>query len=245
MQLAGAGWTDHDLVTIRTSYDLAASLFAGAERGSGKPFIDHLIGCASCALLGGAAPAVVAAAVLHAAYDQGDFGDGCTGATRAHRRRVQDAVGREVEALVHGYETFAWGPADAAAAGAALDRASVATRAVLLVRVANEIDDALDAGLVVSGKATSPTGRVPAGTVVGLAEQLGPPSFADLARRTLLADAVALPDVLVIGNVGSRRRLPASARTRHRTVARRQVRRVGRALVRRVTPRANPNGRRR
>ena len=96
-QLSVEPWSSREFALVRAAWELAAGLFAGAERGSGKPFVDHLIGTASGVSIGGGNPDTVAAALVHAAYDQGDFGDGHRGALASHRRRVRAALGATVE----------------------------------------------------------------------------------------------------------------------------------------------------
>lgn len=211
-QLTDAGWASRDLALVRAAWDLAASLFAGAERGSGKPFIDHLVGTASGVVVGGGDAGVAAAALLHAAYEQGDFGDGRTGATASHRARVSDAVGPEAEELVLGYHELGWGPAVAADAARTAANAKGTARSVLLMRVANEVDDALDGALALSGKASAPSHATAVHEiVVDLAETVGTPALAAIARRELLGETPVMPRELVIGAIVSTVRRPASS----------------------------------
>jgi hypothetical protein len=46
-QLRNAGYDEADLVCIHQAYQLACQVFTGFFRGSGKPFIAHLVGTAS------------------------------------------------------------------------------------------------------------------------------------------------------------------------------------------------------
>ena len=229
VQLANAGWSSAELTSVRTAFDLAASLFTAAERGSGKPFIDHLVGTASGVLLGGGSTDAVVAALLHSVYDQGDFGDGRTGAQAVRRRRIASVVGAGVEDLVFRYHRLGWGPAVAANAVANVGGASEPERAVLLMRVANEVDDAVDGGLVLSGKEHLPGyGAQVHEAAVALAERVGTRDFASLARRELLGEPPAFPPELIVGAVASRVRMPASARLRLRV----QAVRMGMPVVR-------------
>ena len=106
----------------------------------GKPFVDHLVGTASIAADAGERLDVVIAALLHAAYNSGDFGDGTrVFVTAAKRRRVQRVIGVSAERLVAAYSRFPWSPV----AVAALARRPVPfegiERDVLVLRLANEI----------------------------------------------------------------------------------------------------------
>lgn len=232
-QLTESGWASDELASVRAAWDLAASLFAGAERGSGKPFIDHLVGTASGVLVGGGSAAAVAAALLHAAYDQGDFGDGRTGPTASHRARLSAAVGAEAEDLVLRYHELGWGPSVAAEAAQTAANASPSARSVLLMRVANEVDDVLDGALLLAGKASRPshTGAVHE-IVVEIAVEVGTPALAAIARRELLGDAPVILPELVIGSVVSTVRLPASSCRRPSVLAVRWTARARRLLGR-------------
>lgn len=214
-QLVDTGWSSTELASIRAAYDLAASLFVGAERGSGKPFIDHLVGSASGVLLGGGNADAVAAALLHAAYAQGDFGDGRSRTRDANRRRVRAAVGAAVENLAFAYDQLGWSPAVAATAVANVAAASAPERSVLLMRVANEVDDALDGELVLSGKQhLVEHTHVVHQSVVELAERIGTPELASMARDVLLTAPPRFPPELIVGAIDSRMRMPKSARPR-------------------------------
>lgn len=215
-QLARQEWSSDDLRLIRRAFDLAATLFVGAERGSGKPFIDHLVGTASGVVVGGGRPEDVAAALLHAAYDQGDFGDGRTGPRPTHRWTVRAAVGERVELLIHGYHVLGWTAEVAREAVGAIGALDDVSRSVLLIRIANELDDAVDGGLRVSGKQRLRVhDREVRDATARLAEALGGPSFGELVRRTLDGDdAASVPPELILDHVGSHRRLPLSARSR-------------------------------
>lgn len=177
----------------------------------------------------------IAAALLHAANDQGDFGDGRSGPTARHRQRISKAVGGTVETLVYDYHRLGWGPRKDTSAVDGTDPR------VLLIRVANEIDDALDGGLVLSGKERLPEHcRSMHELDVHLAERFGTPMLASLASEVLLTSPTRFPSVLLVGAVRSRVRLPASARYRLLPwlpqMGDRAARR-GRAVLRRVVTR--------
>ena len=131
-------------VHVRSAYELAMELFAGRYRACGRPFVSHLVGTASVLARHGAEHELVVAGVLHAAYEHGDFGTGRTGALPDHRRRVRDVAGSRVEDLVARYHAL-----DTDRVSAALD---VADHPLVRMRVANEIDDCLDRGLLYSGE---------------------------------------------------------------------------------------------
>ncbi|HXH05508.1 MAG TPA: HD domain-containing protein [Vicinamibacterales bacterium] len=152
-QMRRAGYAERDLDLVRRAYELGTVLFAGAYRGSGKPLLAHLVGTASILVSVRARPETVAAAVLHAAYMLGEFGDGRRGATPAKRARVREAVGRDVEALIDRYDALAWNATAIPGIAARAATLEGADREALLIRLANELEDHLDLGVLYCGNA--------------------------------------------------------------------------------------------
>lgn len=87
-----------ELALIRRAYDLAAQLYSASFQADGKPFVIHVVSVASTLALLGLPSEVVAAALLHNVYNNGDFGDGRRRNADPHRRRrVAAAVDERVE----------------------------------------------------------------------------------------------------------------------------------------------------
>src|SRR5436309_10586495 len=99
-ELRGGKYSAADITCIRAAYELAMVLFTGRYRGSGKPFLAHLVGTASILTSMQVRAPVVAAGLLHASYTQGEFGNGWSGTDPVKRERLRTAVGAEVEDLV-------------------------------------------------------------------------------------------------------------------------------------------------
>ncbi len=93
-QLHDAGYTHSDVIWVRDAYELAATLFAGQYRGSGKPFVAHLVGTASILAAIDAPPSAVVAGLMHAVYTHGDFG---VARWRTRRARVRARIGVPAE----------------------------------------------------------------------------------------------------------------------------------------------------
>jgi hypothetical protein len=128
-------------------------LFSARFRPSGKPFVAHLVGTASILARFGASVTVVTAGLLHAAYDQGDFGSGRNGITEAKRRQVHKGVGAEVEALIAGYTILQWNRSTFSAIlgelqnrrpGAGRGSIDPSMENILLIRLANDLEDLVD-----------------------------------------------------------------------------------------------------
>lgn len=146
-QLHGLGFDAAQLLRIRDVYRLALKLFSDRYRANGKPFVAHLVGTASILAAVGARPEVVAAGLLHAAYDNGDFVDSIGIATAANRRVVRDCAGADVEELVAAYHRLKWNRAVVEALLPQHRSFSREMQDVLLMRLANEIEDHVGLGM--------------------------------------------------------------------------------------------------
>ena len=180
-QLVDLGYSEADLTTVARSYELSMALFPGTYRASGKPFLAHLVGTAGIiATLRARAP-VVATGLLHAAYTHGEFGNGWLGVSNAKRARVRAAVGPEIEDLVARYTALRWAPATIPAIRARLDAMTGLERDVLLVRLANELEDHLDLGILYPGDVPRRLRfmREDLPAAVEMAERLGYPELAE------------------------------------------------------------------
>jgi (p)ppGpp synthase/HD superfamily hydrolase len=150
-QLQRDGYSNTDLSCILKAYQLTMRLFTGGFRASGKTFIAHLVGTASILSSLHTPTNVVAASLIHAAYTNGDFGDGKTGISQARRKQVRCAVGYEVEEYVARYTALQWNEQTIAAICDRLDSLDKIDRDVLLIRLANELEEYLDLGIIYCG----------------------------------------------------------------------------------------------
>lgn len=185
------------LRSVRYAYDLALELFAGQCRPSGNLQISHLVRTAGIVAGIDARPALVSAALVHAAYLLGDFGGGERGATDERRARVRGAIGEAAEEIVADYAALPWRHEQIVD----LDRrAAVLTareRNVALIKVANELEDYLDLGLSYAGVDLDSYQRNrPPALIAALAEKLGWPELASAllaaARANVEADLPAV-----------------------------------------------------
>src|SRR5262245_40769850 len=107
-QLQREGYPNPELTFINTAYDLACQLCTGLYRPCGKTFIDHLVGTASILASLHASAELVAAALLHAVYEHGDFGKEPKGISVEKRAQVKQIVGEQVEEYVARYTALRW-----------------------------------------------------------------------------------------------------------------------------------------
>ena len=228
--LIARGYSDADMRRLRATYDLSMRLFTGRFRGSGKPFLAHAVGTAGILALLQVPGPVVAAGLLHAAYTHGDFGDGRTGLSDAKRAHVRRAVGDEVEALVAAYTTLAWGESAVRALSGRVGALSAGDRAVLLMRLANELEDHIDLGVTFCADAEHRRQLIRSWlhVCVNLAKELGHPelggALAEAFRGSLYA--AAHPALMTSQSI-SHTLPPASCRSR-------LLVRLGRLLARRA-----------
>jgi (p)ppGpp synthase/HD superfamily hydrolase len=196
-QLRERGYTPEQLATVRAGYDLVMELCTASFRGSGKPLLAHLVGTASILASIDQPVTIVTAGLLHAAYALGDFGDGRLGMTEGKRQRVRAAVGHEIEDLVARYTAFDWNRNTIPGILQRVTALSSLERDVLVIRLANELEDHLDYGVLYCGNGEKRRDyiRSPLNQSVEMARKLGLDTLADALdrafRETLAADLPA------------------------------------------------------
>jgi len=183
-QLHDAGFDASALAAVRRAYDMAAELWSVNFQSSGRSFLCHAVGTAGLVARHGGSPPAILAAVLHAAYNTSGFGVRIRGATRKRRRRVRDVIGVEAEALVFRFYELGnefgtrW---DGILAGGGASGLSAEDRAVLLIRICNDIDDVTDRVFSSSERQKRIDDFCHAS--VALAEALERPDLAELLRE--------------------------------------------------------------
>lgn len=145
-QLRTLGYAETELARLRSAYELALSLFPDLYRACGKPFVAHLVGTASILAAERSSVDVLCGGLLHAAYALGDFGNGILGISEVKRARVRAALGADVEALVARYTTLPWSPSLAPQIAGTAVALPALDRDVILMRLADELEDLIDWG---------------------------------------------------------------------------------------------------
>jgi uncharacterized protein DUF6817 len=146
------GYPDAALVMVHEAYKVAIRLMGAYLRPTGKPFLCHLVGTASILAACRAETSVVVAGLLHAAYTHGHFDGLAGGGSGPKRRHIRRAVGSEVEKLVARYTEYtpaSFAPATGRRTPRRLDKLD---RQVILIRMANELEDRLDLGMLYCAK---------------------------------------------------------------------------------------------
>lgn len=179
------GYGRSDLCLARDAYLLAMHAFTGLGRPSGKLFIDHAVGTASVLHGVGAPPAITCAGLIHSIYAHGDMGGWRKGISKASRRQVEAVVGLQVEELVAGYTALRSNRATASAIATELKTYDAIGRGVVLMRLANEVDEHLDGGVLClpDAERRRSADMLLLPSLVAMAEELGYPILAsELAR---------------------------------------------------------------
>jgi (p)ppGpp synthase/HD superfamily hydrolase len=143
-QAIAAALDTEALVRLRATYELGERFADGVYRPQGEPFLCHLVRTASIVLAEGQSLPVVQAALLHAAYSlRRRVGEGNEHGSR--REWLQKAAGPDVEQLIFAYDQLPWNSsAELKRHVEGFARYDQATRRVVLMRLANELEDHLD-----------------------------------------------------------------------------------------------------
>lgn len=184
-QLLAAGSGMQELIAVRDAYALAAKLFAGQLRPEGRPFVCHVVGVASLLAMVDAPPAMIVAGLLHSAYSHGDFGYGKGWVTAGARNRVRAVVGDEIERVVAAYAHQRWNASVVTDWIANPGRVAAEERGIVMIRLADTLEDALDLGFQLSEKQENPNRDISAESLVHLATALGFPALGTALRRVL------------------------------------------------------------
>ncbi len=187
--LVGRGWRDSELARLDATYRLTARLTMRRMRASGEPLLAHVVRTAGLVAEVDSTPDVVLAALAHATYMLGDFGDDPVGVTDAKRAAVVGVTGAVAESIVHEYTVRRWQTPFVEDLLSRAPDVTATERAIALIRIANEVEDHLDLGMRYRGF-----------TVDELAADERFALMADLARALGWPDlARALDDVVRAG----------------------------------------------
>lgn len=150
-QLIASDYSENEITCIVDTYKFAMNLFTGIFRSSGKTFLAHLVGTASILVELKAPVEVVSAGLLHAAYASGEFGNGIKGTNQEKRSQVKRVVGQKVEEYIYTYTL--WPEEDRPSISAAdyVNTLTPLEKDVLLIRLANHLEEYLDLGMLYSG----------------------------------------------------------------------------------------------
>lgn len=213
-QLLDAGYSDSHLKLVRDGYELASRLLSAKFRANGKPEIAHLIGTASILAAHRAALPVVLAGLVHNAYTTGDFGSFWPRRiTKAKRQIVREVIGKDAEHLVARYYLTRWDVQKTASLAKALPELSEEQRCVLLLRLANELEEAADLFCEHEARHQRKMGQLV--DYIEIAQNMDMPRFAEELREAYtFARSRRIPVDLISSRIDSYHSPPLSYRRR-------------------------------
>ncbi len=185
-QLQRDGYSGDGLLLIDKALILASKLFACRFQYTGVPFMVHVIGAASILSALRASPHLVAAALIHNAYGNGDFGNARAGATDWKRGEIRRVLGWQVEHYVYEFSVFLrLGRGTFANLPSSIDGLSMTERGVLLLRLADLTEHYRDLGQVYGGRQRAACEMIEKFGAVWtrLAGELAGPTFASQLNR--------------------------------------------------------------
>jgi (p)ppGpp synthase/HD superfamily hydrolase len=143
-QLLLEEYSKEDIKFIFQAYQFAQQIFPISFRPSGNTFISHLVETASILCSLHEPIKLITAGLLHAAYVHGDFGTiKIKPIPNTWRKQVRDIVGNEVEEYIFKYTTLKWNSQTIPIILDHLNTYSIIDRNVILIRLANELEDNL------------------------------------------------------------------------------------------------------
>jgi len=180
-QLYDNGYSKTDLERMTVAYQLAMELFTGLYRPSGKTFISHVVGTASILCELHVRGELIAAGLLHAAYEQGDFGTWVKGISPDKRDKLRKTLGGEVENYIAHYTSLRWTEKTIPEIYKKFRLFSQIERDVLVVRLANELEDLSELGVLYCYSAPAKSrhySRI-ALPMIDMADEIGFPRLAE------------------------------------------------------------------
>jgi (p)ppGpp synthase/HD superfamily hydrolase len=195
-QLERNGYSEAEILSVRDVYDVAVKLFTCRYQRSGKPTIDHLVGTASILCTLRRPATIVAAGLLHNAYQNGDFGSVRKGMTPGKRKMLRQIVGSAVEAYVARFATIPWKRQTLFEMASDTDLLTSIDRDVILIYLSEYLEHLLDLGvLYYEDVARGPFVRTrdEFNCMVSIAERLG---FSVLAKEIRQAENAIAVEVM-------------------------------------------------
>jgi (p)ppGpp synthase/HD superfamily hydrolase len=224
LQMRNRGYSAAELAMVAAAYRTATALFANRFRPCGRPFVAHLVGTSAILVWLKAPIPMVVAALSHAAYQEGDFANSLEGMTARKRKKLRAAIGPEAEELVAAYTVSSRSLTGIMASHARFHQMSPLERDILLIQLANELDDYRE---LASNHAANADERIEVIRQCGpqqaeMAEWLGHPELAEALRETYAESIAAfVPKTLQSGFEYGYEIVPESCQVRYNIHARR------------------------
>lgn len=153
-QLLGHHETEANLHRLKSAFDIALAFSDGIYRAQGVPLLNHLVRTASILVEENQPMPVVIAGLLHAGCLLHKFDHSCRSQLGAkHLINMLGQFGTEVPQLVANYPDLPWyTPAALKAHIANVQGLELSTRQLIIIQLANELEDNLDLAICFSAK---------------------------------------------------------------------------------------------
>lgn len=143
-QLHAAGYGPNQLRAVQKSFAFSNRVFSGVHHACGKPLICHLVGTASAVAAMDTRVEMVCAGLAHAFFAHGP--DAKTG--ERSQARLEAEFGPSAWRLIAAFGKFRWDDTTIAGYAAQSASANESFRSMLILRLAAQIDDAANMGLM-------------------------------------------------------------------------------------------------
>lgn len=199
LQMMELGYAKQAIIRVHKAYMYAITLFSCMVHRCGDTFINHLVRTAGILAVLRVPIEVVIAGLLHSAYTHGNFGTLSRRVSPKKKIEIKEAVGHEAEQLIARYTSLKWQPITIPHLYRGLHSMDSVDRTVVLMRLANELEDYLDLGIWYCRNAESRLqgSRYLGPLMVQMAEILGYPFLArELARAFRETESLQIPFML-------------------------------------------------
>lgn len=182
-----------DLRLLRKGFDIALEISDGLYRAQGIPLLNHLIRTASIVLSQTSSINTVLLALLHASFVVSKFDDSCRSANhKLIQTEIEHEFGHQLANSLLAYEAMDWYQViDVQYYIANTESLEPLTKELLLVRLANELEDHMDyAMLFTPSERLARRSRAYGDACVVLARQLGYQTIAEQLDAILKAQQI-------------------------------------------------------
>lgn len=150
-QLRENNYSNREIELVDKTYKFSKLLFSGRFQPSGKDFLSHCVGTASILASVHLPAELVAAALIHNVYQNGDFGDGKKFISKSKRQYVRKVIVNEVEKYAAEFATLSWNSTTIADIRSRIKNLSTIEKNVVLLRLADILEHLLDLDVLFYG----------------------------------------------------------------------------------------------
>ena len=202
-QLINSGYSEDEMGLVANGYNLAIRLFASVFRANGKPFINHLVGTGSILVSMKSSAELVTAGLLHAVYEV-DMVENLEKGTEVLQKSlaikksiVTNKTGSVVENIITRYQFFEWNEQSIQKIINNPTSLTDLQRQIVLLRLANELEEHLDFGMLYCKKSDYEGKKIRPELVIELAKCSGYSSLENQLRDAFRkTDTTIIPDIL-------------------------------------------------